>query len=114
MSQSATYRLFRHVAFIEGVTTLALFLVAMPIKYIAGNPAPVTITGWIHGVAFIAYMVMMVLALRGRGWTTGEWARTFAASLVPFGTFANDRFLIARETSGPRPVPCAPESQRAR
>lgn len=97
VSTTTTYRLFRHVAFIEGVTTLALFFVAMPIKYLAGNPQPVTITGWIHGVAFIAYMVMMALALRGRGWTTAEWARTFAASLVPFGTFANDRFLRERE-----------------
>ena len=79
------------------MTTLALFLVAMPIKYLAGNPEPVRITGWIHGVAFIAYVVMMALALRDRGWTTGEWARTFAASLVPFGTFANDRFLRERE-----------------
>ncbi len=114
MSRPTTYRLFRHVAFFEGVTTLALFLVAMPIKYLAGNPEPVRITGWIHGVAFIAYVVMMWLALRGRGWTTGEWARTFAASLVPFGTFANDRFLIARETPGLRPVPSGPENQRAR
>lgn len=111
MITTTTYRLFRHVAFIEGVTTLALFLVAMPIKYLAGNPQPVTITGWIHGVAFIAYMVMMVIALRGRGWTTAEWARTFAASLVPFGTFANDRFLREREAGyhiSDRPAPDAP------
>lgn len=97
MSSTTTYRLFRQVAFVEGVTTLALFLVAMPIKYLAGNPEPVRITGWIHGVAFIAYVVMMALALRGRGWTPHEWARTFAAALVPFGTFANDAFLRQRE-----------------
>lgn len=97
MTAAARYRLFRQVAFVEGVTTLILFLVAMPIKYIAGNPGPVTVTGWIHGVAFLAYLVMMVVALRGRGWTWTEWARTFAASLVPFGTFANDAFLKQRE-----------------
>jgi integral membrane protein len=97
VTASAQYRLFRHVAFVEGVTTLVLFLVAMPIKYLAGNPEPVRITGWIHGVAFLAYMVMMVVALRGRGWTWPEWARTFAASLVPFGTFANAAFLRQRE-----------------
>jgi integral membrane protein len=97
VSTAKTYRLFRHVAFIEGVTTLALFFVAMPIKYLAGNPEPVRITGWVHGAAFLAYVLMMVIALRGRGWTPAEWLRTFAASLVPFGTFANDRFLIDRE-----------------
>ena len=91
------YRFFRGVAFVEGVTTLALFLVAMPIKYLAGNPEPVRITGWIHGIAFIAYVLTMGIALRGRGWTAWDLARTFAAALVPFGTFANDRFLRERE-----------------
>lgn len=85
------------MAFVEGVTTLALFLVAMPIKYLAGNPEPVRITGWIHGIAFIAYVVTMWVALRGRGWTSWALGRTFAASLVPFGTFANDRFLTDHE-----------------
>lgn len=53
------------------------------------HPEPVRITGWVHGVAFLAYVLMMVLALQGRGWTAGEWARTFAASLVPFGSFVS-------------------------
>ena len=85
------------MALIEGVTTLALFFVAMPIKYIAGNPEPVRITGWIHGIAFIAYVGMMAIALYDRGWTVKDLARTFAAALVPFGTFANDPFLRQRE-----------------
>lgn len=85
------------MAFVEGVTTLALFFVAMPIKYLAGNPEPVRIAGWIHGIAFIAYVLTMWIALKGRGWTPWELARTFAAALFPFGTFANDRFLRARE-----------------
>lgn len=85
------------MALVEGVTTLALFLVAMPIKYLAGNPEPVRITGWIHGFAFIAYVGMMVIALYDRGWTAKELARTVAAALVPFGTFANDPFLRERE-----------------
>jgi integral membrane protein len=99
MSAGARFRLFRQVAFVEGVTTLALFLVAMPIKYLAGNPEPVRITGWIHGVAFIAYVLMMWVALRGRGWSVPDLARTFAASLFPFGTFANDKWLRQREPS---------------
>jgi integral membrane protein len=94
--------IFRAVAFVEGVTTLALFLVAMPIKYIGGNPEPVRVAGWIHGVAFIAYVVMMFLAIYGRGWPLREWARTFVAALVPFGTFANDPFLSKKEAATER------------
>lgn len=93
----ARFLLFRRVAFVEGVTTLALFFVAMPIKYLLGNPEPVRVTGWLHGVAFIAYVVMMALAVRGRGWSPVDIARTFAAALVPFGTFANDAFLKQRQ-----------------
>lgn len=92
------FRTFRTVAFVEGVTTLVLFFIAMPIKYIAGNPEPVRVAGWMHGIAFLGYVVTMFAALSGCGWTPFEWGRTFVASLVPFGTFVNDRFV--RERAG--------------
>lgn len=55
--------LFRLVALIEGATTIVLFFVAMPLKYLAGNPALVPSVGMAHGIAFIAYLVAMVPAL---------------------------------------------------
>lgn len=84
---------FRYVALIEGVTTLFLFLVAMPLKYIWGNPVLVPWSGMIHGWAFIAYLVMMVVALWGKGFTVLEWLRTTVAAFFPFGTFLNDPFI---------------------
>lgn len=104
LAAARTFRLFRQVALVEGITTLVLFFVAMPIKYIGGNPTPVLITGWIHGVAFIAYVLLMCAALYGRGWSIVEWGRTLLAAFVPFGTFANDRFLREKETDRTRPV----------
>ncbi len=97
---SSRFHTFRSVAFIEGITTLILFFIAMPIKYIGGNPGPVRVAGWIHGVAFVAYVATMFLALVGRRWSWGEWGRTFLAALFPFGTFLNDRFLKARAAEG--------------
>lgn len=88
---------FRVVALIEGITTLALFLVAMPMKYIFGMPAAVSIVGMIHGVAFMGYIFVMVLTLWDRGWTFKEWARTTIASFFPFGTFINDPFLKRKQ-----------------
>lgn len=93
-------RLLRRVALIEGVTTLALFFVAMPMKYLAGDPRMVPPVGMIHGVAFLLYLGVMAVALPGRGFTTGEWIRTFVASLVPLGTFLNDSFLKRKEAAG--------------
>ncbi|BAV64253.1 hypothetical protein SCLO_1012130 [Sphingobium cloacae] len=85
--------LFRIVALIEGITTVLLFLVAMPLKYLAGQPLLVPPVGWMHGLAFIAYVVTMMLALPGRRTGVFGWLRTFAAALVPFGTFLNDRWV---------------------
>lgn len=86
-------RFFRTVALIEGITTLALFLVAMPVKYWLGNPALVPPVGMTHGVAFLAYLAVMVVALWGSGAGPLGWLRTFAAAFVPFGTFLNDPYL---------------------
>jgi integral membrane protein len=88
---------FRKVALAEGITTLALFFVAMPMKYLAGDPRLVPPVGMIHGVAFLAYLAVMVVALRGRGFTAMAWIRTTAASFFPFGTFLNDRYLLSLE-----------------
>lgn len=94
---------FRKVALVEGITTLTLFLVAMPLKYLAGWPALVPPVGWAHGIAFIAYVVVMAVAfVRHRVGALG-WLRTGSAALLPFGTFVNDPWLKrlqARTTLG--------------
>lgn len=86
-------KLFRGVALVEGVTTLALFLVAMPLKYWAGNPVLVPPVGMAHGVAWVAYMLAMVICLPGKGFSLLDLFRTFVAGLFPFGTFLNDGLI---------------------
>jgi integral membrane protein len=84
---------FRKIALIEGVTTVLLFFVAMPLKYLAGQPWLVPPVGWLHGIAFIAYVATMIVVLRKYDVGASGWLRTFGAALVPLGTFANDRWL---------------------
>ncbi|WP_085787376.1 DUF3817 domain-containing protein [Ketogulonicigenium robustum] len=91
--------LFRIIAVIEGVTTLALFLVAMPLKYWGGNDALVPLTGQIHGYAFLLYLLGMVIVLPGLGWGVGGVLRTFVFSLFPFGTFINEPWLHRRHAA---------------
>ena len=86
-------KLFRTVALIEGLTTLALFLVAMPLKYWGGNPVLVPPVGMAHGVAWVGYMLAMVVCLSGRGFSVVDLLRTFVAGLFPFGTFLNDGLI---------------------
>ena len=90
-------KLFRAIALVEGLTTIALFCVAMPLKYWAGNPALVPPLGMAHGVAWLTYLAGMVMCLPGKGFTVGEVARTFIAALFPFGTFLNDPYMRRRE-----------------
>jgi integral membrane protein len=84
---------FRTIALIEGVTTVLLFFVAMPMKYLAGEPWLVPPVGLLHGIAFLVYVAAMVLTFRNRRIAASGWARTFVASLVPLGTFVNDPWL---------------------
>lgn len=94
-------QLFRFVALIEGVTTIALFLVAMPLKYGFDNPVLVPPVGMAHGMAWLLYLVAMAICLPGRGFSAWEWARTFIAALFPFGTFLNDG-LVRRKIAAER------------
>lgn len=95
--RKSIFNFFRIVAIVEGITTLLLFFIAMPMKYLFDIPKAVTVVGTIHGYAFVAYIVAMVVALWGRNWTPIEWARTTFASFFPFGTFLNDPFLKRKQ-----------------
>lgn len=88
---------FRLVALIEGITTLALFLVAMPLKYMFDQPQYVPTVGLVHGIAFVAYLTAMPVLLRGQGLSQADWRRTAVASFFPFGTFLNDPSLRRKQ-----------------
>jgi integral membrane protein len=81
----------RAIGFAEGVSYLLLLCVAMPLKYLAGLPLAVKVTGWAHGVLFVAYGLAAIHAFRDRGWDLRRLAVVLAASLVPIGTFLLDR-----------------------
>ena len=65
-------RMFRYIGLAEGITTLALFLVAMPAKYWLAYPHLVPPVGLIHGVAFVAYILAMVVCLWGGDFQDGN------------------------------------------
>ncbi|WP_127755018.1 DUF3817 domain-containing protein [Devosia sp. 1566] len=88
---------FRRLALLEGITTLALFGIAMPMKYVLGNPSLVPPVGAAHGAAFVLYLLAMLVCLPGKGFTALEWVRTALAAFVPFGTFANDGLLRRKQ-----------------
>jgi integral membrane protein len=83
----------RVVGFIEGMSYLLLLLIAMPLKYWAGLPIAVTITGAIHGLFFVLFIFALAhvfFAYRQSFWFG---LGGVIASLLPFGTFILDKKL---------------------
>jgi len=80
----------RIVAVLEGISLLVLIGIAMPIKYMAGNPQPVRIVGMAHGVLFILYVLMLIQVAIERNWSWKKAILAFIASFIPFGTFYAD------------------------
>ena len=76
----------RAVAFLEGLSYLVLLGVAMPLKYLAGEPLAVRLAGSLHGLLFVLLVVATLAAMR-RGKPFGFGVRVAVLSLVPFGTF---------------------------
>ena len=85
----------RAVVFLEGISYLVLLGVAMPLKYLAGMPLAVRVAGSLHGLLFIALVVLTLRAMRTRGKPFGWGLRVAIASILPFGTFFLDRDLGA-------------------
>lgn len=93
---SKTVACFRVVGILEGVSYLLLLFVAMPVKYLLGEPILVEFTGAAHGFLFVAYALLAVLATWRMKWPIWVPVQAFIASLLPFGTFWMDRRIASR------------------
>lgn len=77
----------RYIGIIEGFSSLLLFFIAMPLKYIFGLPEFVSVIGMIHGVLFTVYLIVTIQSAivlkRPLNWIF----KVFIASIFPFGPF---------------------------
>lgn len=87
----------RQLTIIEGISTLVLFGIAMPLKYFAGMPLAVRIVGTIHGVLFVALVLMLLVAIRKVPISLMTAAAGVVAAIVPGGPFLLDRKLARLE-----------------
>jgi integral membrane protein len=90
-------RRLRILTLIEGVSTLLLFFGAMPLKYLAGQPAAVTVVGWAHGLLFVLVLAALAIVMLQRRWPLRRGALVFVSALVPFGPFVIDRRMRGYE-----------------
>lgn len=80
---------FRLVAILEGISYL-LFGVTMPLKYMLDIPEPNLVVGMVHGILFIAYIILCSQAIFEFKWDLKTSFIAMVASLIPGGTFYAD------------------------
>ena len=83
----------RLLSIVEGTSTLLLFGIAMPLKYLADMPLAVRIVGLLHGLLFVCLAIAFLLATRRVPITKGLATAGIVAAVLPFGPFVFDRWL---------------------
>lgn len=87
----------RVIAFAEGISLLLLMFIAMPLKYVYGNPAMVKVAGQIHGMLFLLFVFNTLRIGVEMKWDfkTTTW-KVLLACVIPFGTFYIDHKILSR------------------
>ncbi|CCH55117.1 hypothetical protein BN8_04352 [Fibrisoma limi BUZ 3] len=94
---------FKLVAWLEGISFLVLLFIAMPLKYVWGQPWLVQNVGMIHGILFILYMLYLLQANAELRWNVRKTLIAAAASFIPFGTFYVDLKMLPRTVDEAEP-----------
>ncbi|MCS7077007.1 MAG: DUF3817 domain-containing protein [Bacteroidia bacterium] len=78
---------FRWIAVLEGISYLVLVGVGMPLKYIFHKMDFIFFAGWVHGILFMLFcMLLLAVSIRYK-WKLGKMIIAFVSALVPLGTF---------------------------
>lgn len=80
----------RRFSMVEGVSTLVLFFIAMPLKYVLGYPMAVTYIGWVHGFLFVGLWLTFILVAGLRKIPAALALLGMIAAIFPFGPFIID------------------------
>lgn len=81
---------------IVGSALVLLVLVAMPLKYVAGQPLLVEVLAPLHGLLYLVYLATVLDLTRHVHLTLLQLAAMVAAGLIPFLTFVVERRMADR------------------
>lgn len=89
-------RIFRLVALWEAISTIILFFVAMPIKYVLPHfmdvpddvrNGTVRIAGSIHGFLVVVFVILLIMCWQSYNWKFSRVVKYFIVSLIPIASF---------------------------
>jgi integral membrane protein len=87
----------RKAGIAEGISFLVLLCIAMPLKYFLQQPIAVTVVGWMHGILFVAFLLLAWEYKTDQNKSLKWFGLAFLAAWVPTGTFFFDRKLKEEE-----------------
>ena len=82
---------YRVIANIVGVVLVVFILIAVPVRYLAGEPRMSETISPIHGFLYIVYLVATVDLSRRAGWSVLRTLGVMLAGTVPFLSFYVER-----------------------
>lgn len=87
----------RLLALLEGGSLLLLLFIAMPMKYIWGNPSGTRLIGPLHGALFLLFIINTLSVGVEQGWQfrVTTW-KVLLACIIPFGTFYIDWKILRK------------------
>ncbi len=84
-------KIFKITGFLEGISAILLFFVAMPMKYIFDDKSLIRPIGMAHGILFTIFILLAVMLKIEQKWGWKKFAIICVCAIVPLGTFYVDR-----------------------
>lgn len=87
----------RIISFLEGISLLILLFIAVPLKYVSGDPALTKLMGPIHGLLFLLFIFNTISVGVEYKWKFKDttW-KVILACFIPFGTFYIDKKILSK------------------
>ena len=86
-------KIFKIIAFLEGLSYVLLLFIAVPIKYLNNDPSYVKMLGMPHGLLFMGYIALAIVLRTDNQWIKNNFFIVLMASVIPFGTFVVEKKL---------------------
>ena len=80
-------RIFKNIAILEGISSILLFFVAMPLKYLFNNTIYMRPIGMAHGVLFVFFVVIALYFAVKEKWNLEKIGLVLICSIIPCATF---------------------------
>ena len=100
---SGALQRYRVIANVVGVVLVVFLLVAVPLRYLGGEPRMSETISPIHGFLYVVYLGATVDLARRAGWSVVRTLLVALAGTVPFVSFVVER-LMTREVQAGLPA----------